>query len=422
MNDELTSSTETKDSNWAADVPFLTLEDKINATKKASNDALKPLSESGSTVDKTTSEKNKGKNKSSKKGRKAYLIFLSSWLVTLIAIITVGLIYFYHFLEDYEIVYQESLPYHTMDKYMEVFNGDMSDVYELITDKPETSIYENKENVIGYMSLLLEDKKIEYEEAIESTDKIPVYNITADGYLIGKMNLKQASLRRSYDLPIYEKDSFEFYTDPGRSIRVKVPETCSVYLNDVKVSDASIYQTDTVNTNYFDEYTTLPAMKYYKVSDLYEDPKLKIVSSYGDEVKAEFNNQTGVYEVPYFVSKETEEEMISFAKSAVKTYTQVITREVSNQSLYGIFTKNNEIVKSIILNDSSFKWFPNHKTTDIEDEIIEFIPYNEDAFYCEIKHTQHMLIYGVRPSDEITDTRFYYVKENGEWKIVHITY
>lgn len=432
MNDELNPSTENKesllksDSEWASDVPYLTLEDRIDETQKASREAFKPLSESGNESseksDKSKKSRKKQKSPSLKKGRRNFIIFLAVWLSTLIIVVAGGLLYFYRFLENYEAVYQDSLPYHTMDSFMTIFDGDTSGIYNSITNKPKTTDYETKDNVIGYISTLLEGKEFEYQEATESTDKIPVYNITADGYIIGKMTLKQSPIKREYDLPYYEEGTFEFYTDPGRSISVKVPETCQVYLNDVLISPGTLYQVDTVKIPYFEDYTTLPVMKSYKVSNLYEEPKLTIISSYGEELNPEFNSSTGVYEVPYCVSSETEEEMLEFAKSAVKTYTQVITREVDNSSLYGIFTKDNEIVKSIIANDSSFKWFPNHKTTDIEDEIIEFTPYNEDAFYCEIKHTQHMLIYGVRPSDEVTDTRFYYVRENGNWKICHISY
>ncbi len=67
-------------------------------------------------------------------------------------------------------------------------------------------------------------------------------------------------------------------------------------------------------------------------------------------------------------------------------------------------------------------YFPNHVTKETEDKIIDFKPYNENAFYCEMEHTQHMLVYGVRPRDVVTDTRFYYTKENGQWRVCAVIY
>lgn len=408
------------DSEWAKDVPFLTLEDKIDEKTKFSRDAFRPLSSTETDSEVKNNEPKKPKKKV--KGRKSFIIFLTVWLAVLSLAIGGFLFYFYRFLEDYEIVYQESLPYHVMDSFMSIFEEDTSHIYHAINDKPDISRYESDENVIGYIETLLEDKTFEYSEASESSDKAPVYNITADGYIIGKVTMYQSTYKRPHDLPVYEIGNFEFYTDPGWSVSVKVPETCTVYINDTQISPENVIKIDVAKESHFEGFTTLPVMKTYKVSDLYEEPTIKVISAYDEELTPVLNNKTGVYEVPYSVSKETEEEMIEFAKSAVKSYTQVICREVGNQTLYSIFTKDNEICKSIILNDSSFKWFPNHTTTEVEDEIIEFIPYTEDAFYCEIKHTQHMLIYGVRPHDEITDTRFYYVKENGNWKICHISF
>nr|MCR5848721.1 hypothetical protein [Lachnospiraceae bacterium] len=78
--------------------------------------------------------------------------------------------------------------------------------------------------------------------------------------------------------------------------------------------------------------------------------------------------------------------------------------------------------KEIKQNRGMLSYFPNHRTTDVEDKIVEFIPYTEDAFYCEIEHTQHMLVRGVNPKDVVTDAKFYYFKENGAWKICAVVF
>ena len=404
------------DTEWSGDVSFSSLDKKIKENHKASQNAFRPL-------DEKKAEKIKVKKSKKSKSDKAFPIFMIVWCSLLILAIGGFLYKFYNFLEDYEKVYQDSLPYHEMDEFLNVFAaGDYDALYESISNKVETTEFEDEENVKAHMQKMLAGKMISYSESNESTDKAPVYFINADDYIIGKITMCQSDLKRAHDLPIYSIDTFEFYQEPEWSVSVQAFDNCTVYVNDVKVSPEYIYRIDTPKEKHFEGFAELPLTKYYKVAGLYEQPSVKVVNVFGQEIKPTLNHTTGVYETSYSAPKEIEDEMISFAKDAVNTYAQVVCREIPDSNLDGVFTKGNPIVKDIKSNSENLKYFPNHKTTEIEDKIIEFIPYTDNAFFCEIEHTQHMLIYGVRPRDVVTDARYYYVKEDGNWKVCAITY
>ena len=426
------SNMDTPDASWAEDVSFKSLEKKIKDSKKASEKAFLSLDgkeekEIRKRREKKQAEKREAAREAvkeaeapvkAKKSKKGFIIFIAVWAAVLLTVIGVLLYRFYFFLGDYEKVYQASLPYHVMDDFFEMFDPlDYDSIYAAVSDKPEINEFETGKNVENYYSKLLEGKEIAYVEATESTDKNPVYHITADNYIVGQVNLIQTDEKRKYDLPVYRVDSFDMYSDAEFSVNIQAYTDCEVFVNDIKVSPEYVTRLDLNKEKHFEGFTELPLKKYYQISGFFEKPSVKVVNGYGQEIIPEINNNTGVYETPISAPKEVEEEMKAFATEAVHTYAQVVCREINDSALDKIFTKNNMIVSEIKSNSGNLKYFPNHTTESVEDKIIEFIPYSNDAFYCEIEHTQHMLIYGVRPRDVVTDARFYYYKENGEWKV-----
>ncbi len=426
------SNMDTPDASWAEDVSFKSLEKKIKESKKASEKAFLSLDGKEEKELKKRRERKQAEKreaikeakeeaeapKKAKKSKKGFIIFVAVWVAVLLTVIGVLLYRFYFFLGDYEEVYQASLPYHVMDDFFEMFDPlDYDSIYAAVSDKPEINEFETGANVENYYSKLLEGKEIAYVEASESTDKNPVYHITADNYIVGQVNLIQTDEKRKYDLPIYRIESFDMYSDAEFSVNIQAYTDCEVYVNDIKVSPEYVTRLDLNKEKHFEGFTELPLKKYYQITGFFEKPTIKVVNGYGQTISPTLNNNTGVYETPISAPKEIEEEMKAFATEAVHTYAQVVCREINDSALDKIFTKNNMIVSEIKSNSGNLKYFPNHTTESVEDKIIEFIPYSSEAFYCEIEHTQHMLIYGVRPRDVVTDARFYYYKENGEWKV-----
>ncbi len=436
---KLSEMPDNPDATWADDVSFDTLEKKIRESKKATLFALRPLDdktwrkekalerEAAKSASKAKgdgnaalkSPKTKGEEYAeSKKFPKKFVIFMSVWSASLILLISAFLFFFYKFLEDYEKVYNESLPYHVMDDFLGNFEPVNIDyIYSGITEKPEICEFETEENVKNYLNRLLDSKEISYVEDRDSTEKTPVFLLTADNYVFGKVSMVQGEDKRNYDLPKYRINKFEMYCEPEWNVSIKSYDNCVVYVNGIALNDSYLYRTDPNKETHFEDYVELPDEKYYKISSLYERPDIRVINEFNQEVIPEVNNTTGVFETPFSAPEEIENEMIDFAKDAVSVYAQVVCREINDSALDRIFIKNSMIAKEIKQNSGNLKYFPSHVTNETEDEIIEFIPYREDAFYCEIKHVQHMVIYGARPRDVETDARIYCCRENGEWKV-----
>ena len=428
------------DPNWANDVSDQSIEDKIKQDHRELREALRPLSaddkspidsflsifskKSNNTKAKSSSEKIDSDTESTNRFlSQKFLISLGIYSGALVLIITLFLIRFFFYLKDYEKTYELSLPYHNADSFIETISGNNAEeIYSSLTDKPILSEYETKDNVVGYIDSMTKDKKLSYVESKDSTDKKPVYHIMADDYIIGKLVLNQSSQKRKHNLPIYRIDSFSLFSEPEWNATIKTYNDCKVYINGKELTKDYLEKSEKNDETHFEDFAQLADINYYKIEGLYQKPDIKIVNSFNQELLPSVNETTGFYETPLKAPKDMEDEMIAFAKDAVSVYSSVVCREINDSNLDRIFTKGNPIVHDIKTNSGNLMYFPNHVTKETEDKIIDFKPYNENAFYCEMEHTQHMLVYGVRPRDVVTDTRFYYTKENGQWRVCAVIY
>ena len=314
------SNVDNPDTSWAEDVSFKSLEKKIKDSKRASEKAFLSLDgKEEKEIAKKTAKRNAEKvaervaerkrnheesapakaavKEKTKKSKRRFIVFLSIWAVVLLTVIGVLLYRFYFFLGDYEKVYQASLPYHVMDDFFEMFDPlDFDSIYASVSDKPTVNEFETGENVENYYSKLLEGKEIAYVEASESTDKNPVYHITADNYIVGQVNLVQTDEKRKYDLPVYKVESFDMYSDAEFSVNIQAYTDCEVYVNDIKVSPEYVTRLDLNKEKHFEGFTELPLKKYYQIEGFFEKPSVKVINGFGEEIIPAINYKTGVYE------------------------------------------------------------------------------------------------------------------------------
>jgi hypothetical protein len=428
------------DPNWANDVSVQSIEDKIKQDHRELREALRPLSADDKNPidtflslfskkeksDKTSSASDKSETANegtTKFFSKKFLLSLAIYSGVLVLLITLFLIRFFFYLKDYEKTYELSLPYHNADSFIQTISGNNAEeIYSSLTNKPVLSEYETKDNVVGYIDAMTKDKQLSYAESNDSTDKKPVYHIIADDYIIGELVLTQSAEKRKHDLPIYRIDSFSLFSEPEWDATIKTYDDCKVYVNGKELTKDYLEKSEKNDETHFEDFAELADVNYYKIDGLYQRPDIKIVNAFDQELVPSVNETTGFYETPLSAPKDMEDEMIAFAKDAVATYSSVVCREINDSNLDRIFTKGNPIVHDIKTNSGNLMYFPNHITKETEDKIIDFKPYNENAFYCEMEHTQHMLVYGVRPRDVVTDTRFYYTKENGQWRVCAVIY
>ena len=401
--------------DYEEDVPPVTVR-KVSASRKKtvpSTDAL-------------TSAPKKSRKKKRKKGSAAYRIFLYIWLGGLAIAIAVFLNWFYSYLERYEENYQKSRPYHEMDRLFASYfePRDMESIYNMLSTKPEISIFESEEDVKLYMYSLMADKTLSYKPSENYTDESPEYYIEADGYIIGKAVFRKDPTKMLDDLfPIWYLSELEYYTQPLERFQVTVPENYTVLVNGVELNDDYLQGTTeiSVEREFFEPYvTSLVDFKEYRGDGLYLTPEVTILNENGNPAEnVVADTENNIYSAEYEPDPADREGMEQFAIRAVGAYANYISQDLSDAELASYFTPDN-IFLYYAKNNSSRTFYTRHSSVTIENaEIRDFQAYSEDAYYCEVYLEQWMkLSYGGSEPEVVpTDCRIYVVKYNGEWKV-----
>lgn len=88
---------------------------------------------------------------SPRKKRKVYWIFLLSWSILLMSVLTGALIWFYHFLEDYQNVFESTRPKLYMESVMPVFTQKETERIVAMAEPVELCAYERTEHFIAFL-------------------------------------------------------------------------------------------------------------------------------------------------------------------------------------------------------------------------------------------------------------------------------
>ena len=380
-------------------------------------------------ISKTNSAQSSGTDASKQtSGKKTHYFrtFMILWLGTLSIVIAMALGYFYDFLDSYERTYQASRPYHMMDDILISFqNMDMDTIYKMQTVLPSITEFETEENVKSYMTTLLDGKTISYEKTTYYNEDFPEYKILADGYVIATVALRKSQTDHlEYDFPVWYVSSFEFYTQPLEEFRIQVPETYTVYINGVELTeDYFVSRTLPEENRFVETYASIPYVNNYYGCNLYEVPVITAVNSSGTEYMVLPEETTGDYIIPFPTDCPEAEEMKEFAINAVTTYANYISNDTPDNALDPFFPSGSEMLRLIKANTSR-KYYMSHHTPEIQNiEVRDFIIYSDDIFYCEVYLEQSMkLSWGGEPEIVPTDGHFYFVRIDGEWKVSSIAY
>jgi len=354
-----------------------------------------------------------------------FRLFMIVWIGLLSVSVAIGLNYFYHFLKEYEATYQASRPYHDMDKLMVTFNSmDIDTITNLMTVKPELSEFETEENLKGYIRSLLEGKNIEYSPTSNHADDFPEYYITADGYIVGVINLrKQPTTSLKYNFPEWYVSSFEFYTDAQHSVRVEKPTNYTLCINGIPVDTKYRYEGNIDvgdKQRYFGSRVIIPQLEKYYVNELFEKPYVTAIDCFGNECEVVWNESRGIYEVPFAAPKNMAE-LEKYCIAAATDYTNWVSQDAEEDIIDKYFEEDSELLK-MIKAGTSRKYFTRHTNTNIQNiQVLEHVVYNDKAMYASISLDQHMDVWGQETIVEV-QCNFFYLNTDDGWKIISIMY
>ncbi len=374
-------------------------------------------------------DKSNANQKNGKKKLNFFLVFLISWLVLVTAFIAWFLLRFNSFASMYEAEYEDSLPYHTAEAITQKFNDhDVDFIVASMTSKPVVTAFEEETVVKEYVESMINGKSFVYVETDSSREDEPEYYIKTDeGVLVARIELKEdKSVSRPYGFKSWEQESLEFFTAASFDVDVTAPETYTVYINGVEVTDdyldGEIVPSEL--TQYVDPYAVIPGTAKYLVKGLYKRPTVTAVDYLGNECECVYDSQNDKYIVGFIKDFEGREELEEFAISFTSTFANYISQDAGNYALDKYFPSGSSTL-SYIKRNSSRELYTRHGTVSIHnEEIKDVIVYSDEVVYMEIYVEQWMEMYWGSDEPEVipTDAHVYFVYINDRWLVGGIQY
>lgn len=376
--------------------------------------------------------------KSSDKLKAIYLVYLA----VLILLMMVFLLYARKTL----ILYEASQPQYLMDALIAAPDLTLSMNTAVLTFNE----FETLEDYQDQLRRLLEQNDLQYHFLKESyTDGTLTYGIYAGETPIGTAVLKpESTSTRLIAIPItdWRLASLDAYEEHGDySASITVPDNYTVKINDIPLTDTYITEsTPYEELEYCEAYVSVPKQVTYQVSGLKQPAQITVFNADGHElplsvaasatpaVTATAENSSGALSGNTVLSYLPAEEEISAqlrstVLDAVETYSNFFSRDLPGcrESVDPIRELFPEDSIYLTLADQyrreDMQIFSAHTNTHfLNENITEYIPYNDRCFSCRVSFDKSMTLSGGREMIDTTDNVYFFVLQNGSWLIADI--
>jgi len=361
------------------------------------------------------------------KTKKKISIFWICFTLFLIALISFW-IYVLGFVNNCLVTYENAQPEYVVEELVnEIENGAAEDFF---TFSPAENRFEDPYIAKERFLASIKDKDITYEMDVASYNaQAPLYHLYADGELFAHITLKEVnSYPLMFILTVQEWDvasATPLLDSPGESVTIQVPDHFTVTVNDVPVSSEELTgnEWDIELLEYAKEYTTVPKIIEYQITDLFYVPEVKICDFSGAEVS--YTTEGNVISATEFHPTEMDSKLAASVLQNAKDYSNFFSKDLpgcraSIDPISHMFPSNSyylELAENYRLHDM-WMYSSHHEPTFAKEAVTEYTRYSEDLFSCTIYFEKTMLLKRTNePRVDITHTTNYYVNIDGNWLI-----
>ena len=282
-----------------------------------------------------------------------------------------------------------------------------------------------REGNINYIVMeLIEGKTLTYVESGEYSADRPAYAIEADGYVVGTVTLQKIG-QKEYGNPVWALADISFPVLPLEGAMITIPSNSTVYINGIALDDTYITEEQPVDEDelqYVEPYGgSIPGFTTYAISGLYYEPQVTVKDYAGNDSPVDYNADFDRYNANYSSCHDERETLEQFGIDFTSTFANVISMDADLTELDPYFPPDS-LAYDYISRSTALRYFTGHGAVTMQnEEVQEFIAYNEDTVYMQVYVEQEMQMW---PDPEIvpTTTHIYLTRIDGEWQISGMRY
>lgn len=266
-----------------------------------------------------------------------------------------------------------------------------------------------------------------------------MYDVLIKDRKIFTITLKEKSKVQKLGLLNYnilETKDLISYLDRGIVYKdIYVPDYYKVIVNNQELTEKHLISSDKLlglEDMYY--YDAMPKINKYQINNLLEEPKVIIMN--GQDEKMKFKNNTYIIDLKNsFPQYKDYTEALKDLSSEVdilniaKQWSLFLTKDLTGGQ-YGFPTIQTNLIEGTNLYKTARDWAygiditftsdHSFKTPPFSDEkITDCVIYDENAFSCKVYFKKNMIVKG-RDKIDIINDYFYFIKYNGNWKLIKI--
>ncbi|MBR4993831.1 MAG: hypothetical protein IKY04_06230 [Lachnospiraceae bacterium] len=274
----------------------------------------------------------------------------------------------------------------------------------------------------------LDGKEITFEKAAGSTGTRPIFNLYAGDKSIATVTLKATSQEPMMLLLTAQTWAIESvaanYETGDTGVTVKVPSDYKVFVNGIEADDRELVDASAQIEDFANvaPYVTVPTMAEYRIDGLMFAPEIKVTDANGNDVECAVEGSTYT---ATFATADMPAELQSMVLDYAEKYTNFFSGDLpgchtSIDCLRPMFTKDSYFyAPAEIYRCEDMGFYSAHTEPVFSNEsVTNYTPITDEFFYVDVyfEKNLHLTRTGEDRVD-VTNTRYYYVLEDGNWKI-----
>lgn len=343
---------------------------------------------------------------------KTYIAVMAS----LVALLIVAAVILWTVLDAYEVTRPKHVAEEVFNKYF--VSADIAGLLSATGSSREK--LESDEVINSASKELLNTDSLKFFE-VSSDETSSKYAVTEDNNRIAYFTVTKTGEKGKYGFKYYKLSDAELFFAPYGNVTVRVPEGYSLVANDVSVGDSYITERgiESDSCKYMPE--GVEGIKYteYKLSGLFSEPSLKVLSADGREVDVNLDTVNNVYVAGLAYDSALEEEMKDYIIKAASAYTAYMSNDARFSAVSKYLDSSSEVYERV--RKSEVYWVRDHNGYKISNEkAFEFYKYAEGVFSCRVTLKETLTRPGYANHTENIDVIFYCRTVDGKTLIYDI--
>jgi len=335
------------------------------------------------------------------------------------------------------VIYERSL----VDNYIKYLANSGKLTEKIDENLFDISNYEKKNTKItdGVKKIFKKDDLVIKKNTKESNEDIFVYDLYMNDKVISTVSLKNTNTYTKMAILTVNEwnvEDIKTYFDKGiYNYEINIPNNYKLYINDIEVSKEDIIKEgDVEGLERLTEYVEINKSKTYEINNLVNEPDIQILDENKKEVDYKLNGNKIVL-TKDFIKVEKLEDAKEYIKDdfdilkLAENWSLFLTDDLSG-SYHGFNQLTPYLIEDSYMYEMAYGWSHNVDITFVSshrlknpvftnEEVKNFIIYNENAFSCEVYLEKNMIVSGKDKVDIMHDRLYFIYYEDG-YKLVNM--